>query len=75
MEQYIDRVEIQDIAEEHDLGNVYFEWRTAANTGNQFEVGYIVRDKRKILFCKSSIFAPKGHFHLCNEFRKINGTD
>jgi hypothetical protein len=75
MEKYIDRVEIQDIAEEHYLGNVYFEYRTAANTGKQFEAGYVMQDNRKVLFCKSSIFAPEGHFYLCNDFRKINGTD
>lgn len=62
--------EVIRIAEENDLGPVHFEDKIAINTGRRMEVGYV---KGRELFCKSST-GPAG-FYLCNEFRRLDGTD
>lgn len=61
--------EIQDIAYDHDLGEVRFEWRTALNTGEKFEAGYVIQNDNRVLFCKKSSLSDG--FYLCNEFRKF----
>jgi hypothetical protein len=59
--------EMQDIANAAGLGQIHWEHRTALNTGNVFEVGY-VGDRE--LFCKRQ--STRGsEFYLCNEFANL----
>jgi len=62
---------MQEIANNHGLGQIDWVEKTALNTGRPMEVGYVFIDKHRVLFCK------KGHlnqdFYLCNEFRKFEG--
>lgn len=58
--------EVESIASEKGYGKVYFEYRTALNTGKEFEVGYVYIDHKKRLFCKCQ--SNSDDFYLCNEF-------
>ncbi len=71
----MNREQAQEIADQNNLGEIYFEYRTAINTGKEFEVGYISREGHKELFCKRQSFTTPNDFYLCNEFRKLNGTE
>ncbi|NDB86609.1 MAG: hypothetical protein EB127_28535 [Alphaproteobacteria bacterium] len=61
--------EMQKIANDNNLGEVYFEERIAINTGKPFEVGYVYVNNYKTLFCKKQSFQKD--FYLCNEFRSL----
>lgn len=60
--------EMQSIAETAGFGSVSFQIRTALNTGNLIEVGYIYSKGEKILFCKRSM---NSNFNLCNQFESL----
>ena len=60
--------EVQRIAERVGFGSVSFQIRTALNTGNLIEVGYIYSKGEKILFCKRS---KNEKFKLCNGFSSL----
>ena len=64
----------QEIAAKANLGTVYFQFNTAMNTGQQFEVGY-VRDGvgGRNLFCKRGSSSTPDDFYLCNDFEKLDG--
>lgn len=40
----MDKEQLEEIAYKNNLGSIYYEWRTALNTGRQFEVGYVLED-------------------------------
>jgi len=61
--------EAQRTAEEKGLGGVHFQFNVAQNTGKEFEVGYVYRDGRRVLFCKRQSWSAPDAFYLCNEFR------
>lgn len=61
---------MQQIADDHKLGNIYWESKIALNTGKPFEVGYIFVNGSKELFCKKQSFQE--NFYLCNEFRELS---
>ena len=65
--------EAQQYADDAGLGTIDFQSKIALNTGNLMTVGYIYRSGVRVLFCKSS--SLKGGFYLCNEFRKLDGTE
>lgn len=62
------RYEVQKIATEHNLGCVHFQFNIAQNTGREFEVGYIARERQRVLFCKRQPYSSDDGFYLCNEF-------
>jgi hypothetical protein len=61
----------QEIANENNLGQVYFEFRTAQNTGGQIEVGYVTVNGSRELFCKRQSNTNPDQFYLCNQFRTL----
>jgi hypothetical protein len=65
--------EAQKIAWEHNLGNIDWQEKIALNTGNKFEVGYVYVNGMRELFCKCQSYSNS--FYLCNEYRKLNGTE
>jgi hypothetical protein len=56
----------------HNLGfpHVHFQFNVACNTGREFEVGYVFREQRQVLFCKRQPKSSEDAFYLCNEFRE-----
>jgi hypothetical protein len=64
--------EAQKIADEHHLGQIHFQYNIAQNTGKEFEVGYVVVNKRMVLFCKRGSKSSPDAFYLCNEFRELS---
>lgn len=60
----------QSIANERNLGKVYFQYNVSQNTGKQFEVGYVFLKGERILFCKRQSHSSTDEFYLCNEFRE-----
>lgn len=72
-EIYMDCFEIEALAEDHDFGRVHWESKIALNTGKPMEVGYVFINGQRLLFCKKGSINPG--FYLCNDFRRINGTD
>ena len=70
------RTEAQAIANKNNLGTVWFQFNIAKNTGREFEVGYVSPDgKGRQLFCKRGSNSGVNQFYLCNEFRKLDGTE
>jgi len=69
----MNKEQIELIAHKNDLGYVRFEWRTARNTGQRFEVGYVedIVNKRETLFCKRQPHSTSHDFYLCNEFENL----
>jgi hypothetical protein len=65
--------EAQDIADKHNLGQIDFVQKIALNTGKPMEVGYVFVNGSRVLFCKKG-WSNAG-FYLCNEFRKLDGTE
>ena len=65
--------EAQEVADRKGLGRIYFQFNVALNTGKEFEVGYITRDGRRVLFCKRQSYTNPDTFYLCNEFREDVG--
>lgn len=63
--------EMQQIADKHNLGNIWFVEKIALNTGKPMEVGYVYVDGQKELFCKRS---HNTEFYLCNRFRELNNV-
>lgn len=61
----------QQIATKHGLGQVYWQFNTAQNTGRQFEVGYVSVGKSRQLFCKRGVDSNEDQFYLCNEYAKL----
>jgi hypothetical protein len=64
--------EVQEIAIKHGFGEVYFQFNIAINTGKEFEVGYIYKDKRRHLFCKRGVSSSPDAFYLCNDFEQFS---
>jgi hypothetical protein len=69
------REEVQKFATEAKLGNIHFQFNPVQNGSGMIEVGYIFRDGRMVLFCKRGSKSAPDTFYLCNEFRKLNGTE
>ena len=68
--------EAQQYADDAGLGTIEFVTKYALNTGNLMTVGYVVKDRHRVLFCKSSTLRDRGSpFYLCNEFRALDGTE
>ncbi len=63
--------QIQRVADIHGFGFVYFQFNIAENTGKSFEVGYITRNNKRVLFCKRGSNTNPDQFYLCNEFSKL----
>lgn len=61
--------EAQKEAAARGLGQIHFQFNVSQNTGKQFEVGYVSRDGRRVLFCKRQPHLSEDAFYLCNEFR------
>lgn len=61
--------EMADIAANANLGTVRFETRIALNTSKPIEVGYVIVDSKKSLFCKKP--SDSNNFYLCNEYRSL----
>lgn len=68
----MDYEQLQFIADMHGLGSIHFQFNTAQNTGNKFEVGYISRAGKRELFCKRQSNSNCDQFYLCNEFREMD---
>jgi len=70
----MNKQELQAVASDHNLGVVSFEFRTALNTGKQFEAGYVYDESasaKRVLFCKRQSNSSENDFYLYNEFRKL----
>lgn len=67
----MNKEQIQSIADAFNLGEVIFEFRTAKNTGKDFEAGYIDEAGLNVLFCKRGSSTTSEDFYLCNEFREL----
>ncbi len=65
--------QMQQIADDHKLGNIHWESKIALNTGKPFEVGYIYLNGSRTLFCKRN--SDQKDFYLCNEFRELDCLD
>ena len=61
--------QMQQIADDHKLGNIQWESKIAINTGRPLEVGYVFVNGQRQLFCKKP--SSNQEFYLCNEFRDI----
>ena len=61
---------MQSFADKINLGDIIWEDRTAINTGQVFQVGYVYKQGRKTLFCKRQPYQQD--YYLCNEFRDID---
>ena len=61
--------QVEDIARENGLGGVFFEDRTAQNTGGRITCGYVYVDDSKQLFCKRGTYDTR--FIVCNDFEKL----
>ena len=48
----MNKQQVREAAAHLGLGEVDFQWRTAVNTGNPFEVGYVYVEGKKTLFVK-----------------------
>lgn len=66
----MDRKQVQEIATRHKLGQIHFQFNFAQNTGQEFEVGYVMVGHRE-LFCKRQPNSNPDQFYLCNEYRKF----
>lgn len=66
--------EICNVARQHGLGAVHFQFNVAKNTGHAFEVGYVLVAGHQELFCKRQSYSTEADFYLCNEFRKLQPT-
>lgn len=60
--------QMQQIANEHNLGTINWVEKIALNTGKPMEVGYVYVDRQRELFCKRS---QNSDFYLCNQFREL----
>lgn len=66
---------MQQIANDHNLGNIQWVEKIALNTGNPIEVGYIYVNGVRELFCKRSCSRfYNTDFYLCNQFRELNNV-
>jgi len=63
--------QIQAIADKHGLGNVFFQFNVAQNTGRSFEVGYVSDFNGRQLFCKRGSDSNPDQFRLCNEYANL----
>lgn len=61
--------QMQQIADDHKLGNIHWDSKISLNTGKPFEVGYVFVNGSKELFCKRQ--PSQDNFYLCNEFREL----
>jgi hypothetical protein len=71
----MDKLAAQAFSDRSGLGTVQFEGKTSRNGGNRFEVGYVVKDGERVLFCKRQPSGGPGDFYLCNEFRGLTSSD
>jgi len=63
--------EAQEIATKNGLGRIHFQYNIALNTGREFEVGYIFKNKMRMLFVKRGSRSSPDAFYLCNEFANL----
>jgi hypothetical protein len=65
----MNHAQMSRLAADNGLGEVRFQFNTARNTGQDFEVGYVVVRGHRELFCKKQ--PGTDSFHLCNQFRDL----
>ena len=63
--------QVRKVAQDANLGTVHFQFNIARNSGERFEVGYVVVAGRQELFCKRQPGSSEDAFYLCNEFGSL----
>ena len=63
---------LQKLADKHNLGRIHWDEKIPLNStsGKPMTVGYVFKDKQRVLFCKRSFHEQE--FRLYNEFEGLS---